>query len=91
MDEPEEADEEAEEEQAEEDEGWDFCLTKADLKQEVLKILEGANMDEFNLKSLMKQLGVLHPLQCHWPCPSICSFWWKFCHKPLLLLGQDKG
>ena len=39
------------------DEGWEGGLTKADLKQEVLKILEGANMDEFNLKSLMKQLG----------------------------------
>lgn len=44
-------------EQGAEDEGWEGGLTKAALKQEVLKILEGANMDEFNLKSLMKQLG----------------------------------
>lgn len=71
--EPEEADEEAKEEEAEEDEGWEDGLTKAALKQEVLKILEGANMDEFNLKSLMKQLGAILLLRCHQPSFPISS------------------
>ncbi|KAK9859358.1 hypothetical protein WJX84_002597 [Apatococcus fuscideae] len=57
-----EAEEEEEEQEEEDDTSWEGGLTKASLKQEVLKILEGANMDEFNLKSLMKQLEEKHSM-----------------------------
>ena len=76
-----EAEEEEEEQEEEDDTSWEGGLTKASLKQEVLKILEGANMDEFNLKSLMKQLGdpqslLITSLQpvCLLTCGSDCHF-----------------